>query len=225
MRNKNKLKLSIIFNILIVLLTIIASIIMLTGFKFMHGSEPVLELSKLGMFKFFTVDSNVFMGIVSLSFLINEIKLLKGKIKDISKKMYIFKLMATTSVTITFLTVFLYLGPISKDGISSMLQNSNLFFHLIIPVLSIITFTLFEKTDKLKIKDSLFGLVPTLLYAFFYVTNIIIHMENGKVSPVYDWYWFVQNGVWTAFIVAPFMLLISYLTSLSLWKLNRVKSL
>lgn len=222
--NKKSIKISLVINILIVILTIFASVIMFTGFRFMHGSEPVLETTKFGVFKFFTVDSNIFMGIVSLAFLIQEIKLLKGKIKDISKNMYIFKLMSTTAVAITFLTVFLYLGPISDGGIISMIQNSNLFFHLIIPVLSIITFTIFEKSNHLKIKDALFGLVPTLVYAVYYVINILIHMENGRVYPIYDWYWFVQNGVWTAFIVAPFMLLIAYLTSVALWKINKAKS-
>lgn len=222
MKQRN-IKISLIINIIIVLLTVFATIIMFIGFRFMHGSEPILETTKFGVFKFFTVDSNVFMGIVSLAFIIEETKLLKGKIKDISKTMYIFKLMSTTAVTITFLTVFLYLGPISDGGIISMLQNSNLFFHFIIPVLSIITFILFEKTDKLELKNSLYGIIPTLLYASYYVTNILIHMENGKVSPIYDWYWFVQNGVWTAFIVAPFMLLIAYITSLLLWKINKIR--
>ena len=48
-------------------------------------------------------------------------------------------------------------------------------------------------------------------------------MENGKVSPVYDWYWFVQNGVWTAIIVVPLMFLITYLITLILWKINKKK--
>jgi hypothetical protein len=135
--------------------------------------------------------------------------------------MYKLKLMATTAVSLTFIIVFTYLGPISKDGIISLLQNSNIFFHLVIPVLSIITFTLFERTNKLKFKDSLYGIIPTIIYAVLYLTNILIHMENGKVSPVYDWYWFVQNGVKTAIIVAPMIIIISYIISLILWKLNR----
>ena len=223
--NKNRLKISILLNIIIVVFTIFASIVMFTGFKFMHGAEPVLESTKFGAFRFFTVDSNVFMGIASFAFMIEEIKLLKGINKSIDKKMYILKLMATTAVTITFLTVFLYLGPISKDGIPSMIQNSNLFFHLIIPVLSIITFVFFEKTNTISFKNTLFGIIPTLIYELYYLINILIHMENGKVSPLYDWYWFLQNGVWTAIIVAPFMLIVSYLVSIVLWKINKTSSI
>ena len=51
-------------------------------------------------------------------------------------------------VTLTFSVVFLYLGPISKGGISKLLQNSNLFFHLVIPLLNIIDFVFFVKIDN-----------------------------------------------------------------------------
>lgn len=72
-----KLKISLVLNIIIVLFTVIAIIMMFTGFGFTNGEEPVLETTKLGMFKFFTVDSNLLMGIVSLIFVIYEINILK----------------------------------------------------------------------------------------------------------------------------------------------------
>ena len=218
-----KLKISLVLNIIIVLFTTIAIILMFTGFRFTNGEEPVLETTKLGIFKFFTVDSNLLMGIVSLIFVIYEINILKNKKESVPKNIYILKLMSTTAVTLTFVTVFLYLGPISKGGIPSMIRNSNLFFHFLTPLLSIITFIFFEKTDKLKYRYSFWGLIPTLVYEIFYITNILIHMENHMVSPTYDWYWFVQNGVWTAIIVAPVIILVTYLISFTLWKINKTK--
>ena len=219
----SKLKISIILNSIIVLFTIIASIMMFTGFKFSNGQEPILETTKLGMFKFFTVDSNLLMGIVSLIFVIYEIKVIK-KNKDIPRNVYILKLMSTTAVALTFVVVFLYLGPISEGGILSMIRNSNLFFHFLIPIFSIITFIVFEKTDKLKYRYSFWGLVPTLVYGIFYTTNILIHMENHKVAPTYDWYWFVQNGVWTAVIVLPIIILMTYVISFIIWKFNKINN-
>lgn len=219
--NKKNIKISFILNIITVILTLIATIIMFTGFKFMTGYDVVLESSRIGMFKFFTVDSNLLMGVVALIFAIKEYKILEGKIEDISTRYYILKLASTTSVSLTFIVVFAYLGPISKHGIYSMLQNSNLFFHLLIPVISIINFIAFEKTDKIKIKYSLYGLIPTVLYSIFYLTNVLIHMENGKVDPIYDWYWFVQNGVWSTIIILPLMWLISYFITFALWKNNK----
>ena len=74
-----KIKISLIINIIIVLFTVSSAIMMFTGFKFMPGKD-ILEISKIEMFKFYTVDSNLLMGLVSLIFLIDEIKLLKGKL-------------------------------------------------------------------------------------------------------------------------------------------------
>ena len=48
------IKISLIINILVVLMTIFASVVMFTGFRFMTGYEPYLESTKIGMFRFFT---------------------------------------------------------------------------------------------------------------------------------------------------------------------------
>ena len=218
--NKKYIKVSLMINILIIVFTIFSTIIMFTGFKFMSG-EHLLETSKIGMLKFFTVDSNIFMGLVSLIFCTDEVKLLQGKINEIPKRYYVLKLTSTVGVTLTFLTVFGYLGFIMDGVVVELLKNSNLFFHLITPLLSIITFIFFEKTDKLNFKYTIFGISPTIIYALFYLINVLIHIENGRVSPVYDWYYFVQGGIINAVIVLPLMLTISYLISLLLWKFNR----
>ena len=221
MENKKKLMTSMIINLIIFAMVVFASIVMFFNIRLMGGSELVLESTKLGMFRFFTVQSNIFMGIVALLFAIKEYKLLKGNIDKISNKMYTLKLVATTSVALTFFVVFAYLGRISEYGIVALLMNSNLFFHLIIPVFSILVFVILERNKNISFKYTLFGMAPTFLYELYYVCNILVHMENNKVSPVYDWYYFVQNGVHTAVIVAPMMLLVTYIICLILWALNK----
>lgn len=216
-------KIAIVINILVAILTILACVIMYTGFKFMPGKDISLEVTKIEMLKFFTVQSNIFVGIVSLVFAIKEIKYLNGNGKELTVTDYVFKLMSTTAVGLTFLVVIAYLGPITDGGTPVMLKNSNLFFHLIIPVVSILNFIIFERTNKLSFKKSFYGIIPTAIYGMFYITNILIHTENGKVSVVYDWYWFVQNGVWTAFIVVPMIFGITYLISLIIWRANKIK--
>ena len=219
--NKNKIKIALSINILMFILTIVACIIMFTGFKFMHGHEIELESTQIGMLKYFTVESNIFVGLISLLFAIDEIRLLRGKIKEITKIKYIFKLMATTAVGLTFFVVFVYLGPISSLGISAFLMNSNLFFHCIIPVVSILNFIIFERTDKLAFRHTYYGIIPTLLYGIYYLSNVLIHMKNGMVSPIYDWYWFVQTGVWTAIIVVPIIFIITHIISIIIWRFNK----
>lgn len=48
--------------------------------------------------------------------------------------------------------------------------------------------------NNLKLKDTFLALTPVIVYALYYLTNVLIHIENHKVSPEYDWYWFVQDG-------------------------------
>ncbi len=218
--NKNKVKLALIFNVIIVLMTVFASVAMFCGFKFMSGYDLVLDSNKLGMFRFFTVQSNLFMGIVSLIFAIKEYKYLKDD-KEISISSYVLKMVATVSVALTFIVVFTYLGPVVKGGLAALLMNSNLFFHLFIPVLSIITFIFLENDRKINFKYTIYCVLPIFLYEIYYLTNVLIHMENNSVSPLYDWYYFVQNGVSSAIIIAPLMLVATYIIAVIVWFANK----
>ncbi len=208
-------------NALIFIFTISASVILFTGFKFMHGYEVVLDSTKLGSFKFFTVDSNIFMGIVSFIFLIKEIELLLGRINYISNRYYILKLMATSQVSLTIFVVLFYLGPSSSHGVMPFLMNNNLFFHFIIPVLSIITFTCFERTDCLKSKNIFISIIPTIVYSLCYLINVLLHIKDGVVSRSYDWYCFLQTGVWKAIVIMPIVLVITYIICLIIYILNK----
>lgn len=215
-----KLKMSFIINILIFVLTVVSTIFMLVGFQFM-GYEEALTATKIEAFKFYTVDSNILMGTMALIFAIYELQFFKSKKNEIPNKVYILKLVATVGVVLTFLTTVIYLAPFAPNGYFSMFKNSNLFYHLIIPLLSIITFTIFESTDKIKFKDTFVGIITMFIYSIFYLVNVLIHVENGKVEIMYDWYGFVQNGLQAAFVVIPIMYLITYFISCSLWFLNK----
>ncbi len=222
MKKKN-IVLSIIFNSLIILCFIFASIIVFTGLEFMHGQGIELEPTIKNMLKFFTVDSNIFMFIVAVIFLVYDILLLQKKNKKIPKEIYILKLMSTSGVSLTLSVVMLYLQFIVKGGLWTLLMNSNLFLHLVIPVLSIITFVFFEKSNELKFKDTLYGLIPMGLYGLFYITNVLVHTDHWQVSPKYDFYYFVYNGVWKLFIVLPIIFALNYLLSYLLYRFNHIK--
>lgn len=217
----SKIKISAVVNIMITILVIFATIFMINGIYFM-GQETSLTETGIGLFKFFTVQSNVLMGIISFIFALAEIRVMAGKLKEIPTSLYILKMVFTVGVILTFLTTALYLAPYAKHGYFSMFKNSNLFYHFIVPVLSAITFIFLEKTDKIKFKYVCMGTIPMLLYGIFYTINILIHAENGKVLPIYDWYGFAAGGVISIIVVFPVMLLITYLISLGLWKFNKL---
>lgn len=222
--NKSKMKIAFILNIIIILMTIFSFVMMFTGFKFMHGPETTIASSTVGRFRFFTIDSNLLMGITALIFAIQEWKVLTGRQKEIDRRFYVYKLMATCAVGLTFMIVFFYLGRITPNGFFSIYMNQNLFFHGLIPLSSMINFVLYEKTNKLWMRHTLMSMMPVCLYAIYYVTNILIHVENNHVSPVYDWYWFVQKGVSKIIIILPLIFVITYLIGFTLMRLNKRRS-
>lgn len=215
-----RIKLSIISNILIFVFTVFATIVMFTGFKFMGGDLP-LSINGLEAFKFFTVESNIMMGLVALVFLCFEIKLIRKKADRIPNWIYGLKLVFTVGVALTMLTTTCFLAPTTPFGYFSMFTNANLFYHLLTPLLSIITFLFFEKTDRIRFRYTFVGVVPMILYAIFYVWNVIVHAENGQINMMYDWYGFFAGGTSNIICVVPIMIGSTYLISYLLWFFNR----
>ena len=58
----------------------------------------------------------------------------------------------------------------SKTTYFAYFMNSNLFMHLITPLLCIISFIFFEPA-KLSFVESFTGICPMILYAFYYIPN------------------------------------------------------
>lgn len=201
-----------ILNIIVFILVVIATIWMFSGLK----TGPLVE-NNFSMLKFFTIDSNILMGLIALIVGINELKK-----ENISKFMYILKLVGTVQVTITMLVTVLYLTPttINQYGLFGMYYKSNLLFHLIVPILSILVFVLYERSNLIKKKDTLYSLIPISMYAIYYVYETLSHTSKGIVQKGYDWYGFFVFGTKSVIIVLPLILIFSYIISCVLWKLN-----
>jgi len=212
-------KAAFIFNILIFIFTVFASVSAITGFEFM-GTVSVLSSPNLSVFKYFTMDSNVFAGLISLLYIILVILENKGRIKEMPAILPLLKLAATTSVTLTMMVTVFFLAPQTETTYFAYFTNANLFMHLVTPLLCIISFIFFEKA-KISFPQTFWGLLPMFLYSLYYIPNILLHLENGKTSHSYDWYGFLDGGLSTITFVIPIILIINWLFSLALWALNK----
>ena len=211
--DRNK-KLSVAGNALIAVTVAIAIFFMMTG----TSDEGRLTLGGLSAFKYFTIESNAFVMLAAILFSARENRSDSG---EPPKWLYIVKLAATGSVALTMLVTVVFLGPNSTQGYFAMFSGPNLYFHLLVPLVSIAVFILFEKTRSLRFADSLWGLLPTALYAAGYAVNVFSHAENGSVSEKYDWYGFVRQGTDKAIIPVAAMLGASLVISTLLWLGNR----
>ena len=211
---------ALVLNCLIVAFTIFATICVILGFKFMQDIS-VLSEPNFKSFRYFTTLSNLLAAIVALIYVIFKIGPKGKNCEKLPAWLYILKLAATSAVTFTmFITVF-YLAPTSKNGYFSLFMNSNLFMHFVTPMLCIISFIFFEPAEKTLFKLSFSGAIPAALYASFYTPNVLLHLDNGKVNPAYDWYHFLAFGLNTIWLVIPLLLLISWLLALGIWALNK----
>ncbi len=212
------MKKSYIFNLTTFVLILFSTEWMFSGLHF--GNAPTaLEANRLMMFKYYTVDSNVIMGIIALIAAIVDYRVLNKKIARVPMWMKVLKLIGVVGVTLTMLVTAFFLVP--TMGFSTCYNNSNVFLHFINPVISIYAFLRFDATSEMKFRHTFTGIITMLIYAVYYVTLAVIHSHNNIVDPGYDWYGFLVQGVTTGFIIIPLIILVTYLISLCLWAINR----
>ncbi len=213
-------KASIILHALIFTFTLFATVSMIVGFQFM-GDVKILSSKNFKAFKYFTVDSNVLAGIASLIAIAFKLSPTGRKAKKIPRPLYILLLASTTSVTLTMMVTVFFLAPRSTTTYLAYFMNSNLFMHLLTPLLCIVDFIFLEPAERHPFRISFCGVIPMILYSVFYLTNIFTHLEGGRTSRTYDWYGFLDGGLNTVYFVIPLIIAITWLFSLGLRALNR----
>lgn len=155
-------KKSIIFNILLILLEVIAFTLILN------------TTSKIN-FQFYTEDSNILALISSIIYIyflcIN---------KKIPRWVQLFKYMTTIGLTLTFLVVIFILAPMYNFNYSFMLlEGSMLYLHLLCPIIGIITFIFFDQIDISKKGDIFKGMLFTIIYGIVLIILNILGIVNG----------------------------------------------
>ena len=216
-----KLKIAFVLNICIFILELVAIIWMISGMD-----KGVLAASSLHALRYFTVDSNILMGIFALIAAIDQLRVIKGKKKEVSVFVLVLKLTGTVGVTLTMLVTIFFLAPTMAPtyGILPLFANSNFFMHLLNPILSIVAFLAFERSKRIAFVHTFTGIIPLVIYSIYYTAAALTHLENGAIAPGYDWYGFFILGMSSAYIVLPIIIAVTYGLSVLLWKLNRIRT-
>ena len=215
---KTKLSAAVILNLILFLLELAGTVWMMSGVS--EGSGAVLTASRLQSFRYFTVDSNALMGIFALIALGVQIRCGRTG-AELPGWYYVMKLTGTVGVSLTMLVTVCFLAPTMGEQWLSLFVGSNFLFHLVNPLLSILIFLGFERGGKISVTATLIGIIPVVLYALYYLINVLTHIENGQISHTYDWYGFLFLGIRT--IPAGGLIICggSWRIGLGLWRLNR----
>ncbi len=193
-------KVSFILNILIVILTIIGIVVMFAI------NVPIGGLISYGFenFKYYTVLSNVASGVVAAVYLFRKDK------DGISGRLISAKLMSVSAVTLTFLIIALFLGPIY--GHAMMYRGSNVFFHLIVPILAMIEFVILDTGNKIPFRYAVYSMIPTIIYGVCYALNLFLN-GIGQWPETNDWYGFVNWGYPVGFAIFGMIILATFATA------------
>lgn len=218
MKDKSTIKKACIANLILTLLETFSVSWMMSGI-----STGILSAAGLRVLKYFTVDSNIYLGVASFIAFIEQCRILKGKKKKVSSFICLLKLSATAAVTVTMLVTVFFLEPTMGRyfGYLALFAHSNFFLHLFNPLAAIFTWVRFERNDVLTSKDVYLSAIPTLLYAIYYVVEVIKHTVDGVIMPGYDWYGFFVLGLKSAVVVMPVFVLFTYLVCLVLYRVSR----
>ena len=201
-----------VLNIIIVLLTLAGTVLMFTY----APEEGALNASGIENFKFYTVLSNIFCGIVAL---VHTIFCLKGKYP---KWMIPLKLAGVCGVTITFAVVAFFFGPLY--GFLRFYKGGNLFFHLLEPVAAMIEFIVIRRS-VIPFKYTVIAAVPTFIYGIGYLSNLLINGIGGPWPDTNDFYGFVSWGYPVGILIFMCITILAFLVACIFRKISNSRAL
>ena len=182
----------LITNIVIVILVSIGTYMTMTY----RSAWVEFQMRGIMCLRYFTVQSNIFAGVVALVALFYQGKTTK-----------VLKLMSATATGLTFAVVAFFLGPMY--GYHRMYKNANLYFHLIVPLIAMIDFILLTDVPK-KMKWKILSAMLTVLYGIGYILNILINGMGGRYPRNNDFYFFLRWGWGVAILIFAVIILLSF---------------
>ena len=192
-RRKAKAIAALVCSVFIVVMCAVAF-----GMMINNTGEKMLQVYGLENLKFFTVLSNLLLGVVSAVYAACTARALARARRNpedgwrIPPAAQIAKFVGTTAAALTFLTVMVFLGPLF--GYEAMFLNANLWFHLVLPVVGIVEFALLDAGPRLGLRHTAVAVVPTIIYGTCYLANVVIN-GVGEWPNLNDWYGFAMWGI------------------------------
>ena len=200
-------KIVVILNVILIILMTIGLFLMFSR----HAQRSPGAFIERGFrnFRYFTILSNVYSGLVAVVYVV--LLICKGKAKD-GTFMSILKLTSSAAVGVTFTVVLIFLGPLY--GFGRMYTGSNLIFHLIMPLVAMVEFVVFpafenEEDNNFSLKKCLYAGIPVLLYGSVYLIINIVSGTNGSGQNPNDFYGFLRWGYPVGILIFVVIVLIA----------------
>ena len=204
MTELTKLYLAIACNMIVLLVT--AYIV--AGYFLLPRGEDKLEapIGKKAL-RYYTTLSNIFSAVACGIALIFEFQNLCLCGVVFPHWVTLLKFYSAAAVTLTFVTVMLYLGP--TIGYGKLLSRTSFHMHLAGPVLSVFSICVLEDFDRISVEETLVGMIPLIVYAWVYLRQVIMVSERDEEGNLIkgweDFYGFNRGGKWYVFGIVMFV--------------------
>ena len=205
-----KMKVRLIVNAILALTVFVVWIL-----SFFFWRNATLGGSGWSDLKYFTVESNLLVGVVAIIYIIFRAN--NGD-RAVPKWLSLLKYLSATAVFVTFTVVVLFLGPLYGYGM--MYYGSNLFFHLLIPLAAVAEEIFFG--EEISFRESFFALIPPVVYGIGYLTNCLVNGIGSWETVRNDWYSFLEWGYGVGIAIFFVIAAIAWGLGIALRSLNGV---
>lgn len=172
--------------LLIIDILIVISVIVSALCVFFTGGEGNMVFDGFDGFRYFTIDSNLLLGIVFAMGLGFRARAVKDGSVTLPLWLHAMQHAAVVGIFLTFLTTAVFLTPLM--GFPLLYLKENFLMHGSTPLLGIASFLLTGKEPRLLKLHILTGLLPAIVYGVFYVTFTLTGVWE-------DFYMFNMNGM------------------------------
>ncbi len=165
------------------------------------------------LFSFYTCDSNFLLLAASAAAAVCCVRRLRSG-RPLPRRLLLFRYCATCAASLTFLTVLLILAPLAGPGAFPrlLLKGSLKYMHLLCPVLGLLAFLFAEDHSHLRLRHTLYAMIPTVLYAAVIVTLNLTRTVRGP----YPFLLVYEQPVWASLLWAALILGTAWLIALAL---------
>ena len=202
--NMQKKKIALIVNIILVVAEIIGFILVATE-------------NGISSLKYYTPDSNIFVLVAAMLYVIYYFRSEKAQNDEIPYYVGLLKYIASCVVTVTFIVVLTVLAPSrvsqGQDAVIHVIVGgSNLFHHVLCPILCVISYIFIDNNISINIKENILATIPTFLYGTITLILNIARVMEGPYIFLYVYeqsvfmsvFWFIAivgGGFLIAFII------------------------
>ena len=145
-------------------------------------------------FCMFTVNSNILCGIGMMLAVPYTIDGLRKNDFHMPNWMIDFLFAGVTTVGLTFLVSLCILSPVK--GFVLIFTGSRFFLHGLCPILALVAFCFLNTNHEIPLKESVYALVPVMLYAMVYYFMVeILGPDNGGWDDFYGFFTRVPSWV------------------------------